>query len=245
MLYASYGLIRASARVMMEAAPEGIDPDAIGRALAAYSGVAEVHDLHIWEVTSGFPAISAHIVVDAGHDCHEIRRALSTTAARPLRARALDPAGRTRTRASAADADRGGRPWRRRLTRSAPPRRGASGDSAPVASSGKAGRQRATSSSRAWSRSRTDTGSTSGRYQHVAARLNEAGFAVYGLDHHGHGRSAGQARADITAPGRRGPRPADRHGVAGAKPRVCRNSCSDTAWAARSRCATRWHTRTG
>ncbi len=78
MLYASYGLIRASARVMMEAAPEGIDPDAIGRALAAHPGVAEVHDLHIWEVTSGFSAISAHIVVDAGHDCHEIRRALST-----------------------------------------------------------------------------------------------------------------------------------------------------------------------
>ena len=78
MLYAAYGLIRASARVMMEAAPEGIDPDGIGRALAAYPGVAEVHDLHIWEVTSGFPAISAHIVVDAGEDCHELRRALST-----------------------------------------------------------------------------------------------------------------------------------------------------------------------
>jgi cobalt-zinc-cadmium efflux system protein len=78
MLYAAYGLIRASARVMMEAAPEGIDPDSIGRELAAYPGVAEVHDLHIWEVTSGFPAISAHVVVDAGHDCHEIRRALST-----------------------------------------------------------------------------------------------------------------------------------------------------------------------
>jgi cobalt-zinc-cadmium efflux system protein len=77
MLYAAYGLIRASARVMMEAAPEGIDPDSIGRELAAYPGVAEVHDLHIWEVTSGFPAISAHVIVEAGHDCHEIRRALS------------------------------------------------------------------------------------------------------------------------------------------------------------------------
>jgi cobalt-zinc-cadmium efflux system protein len=77
MLHASFGLIKASVRVMMEAAPEGIDPDAIGQQLAAQSGVAEVHDLHIWEVTSGFPAISAHIVVDAGHDCHEVRRALS------------------------------------------------------------------------------------------------------------------------------------------------------------------------
>ena len=77
MLRAALGLIRASARVMMEAAPEGIDPETIGRVLAAHPGVAEVHDLHIWEVTSGFPAISAHVVVEAGHDCHEIRRALS------------------------------------------------------------------------------------------------------------------------------------------------------------------------
>ena len=59
MLYASYGLIRASVRVIMEASPEGIDPDAVGRTLAGWPGVAEVHDLHIWEVTSGFPAISS------------------------------------------------------------------------------------------------------------------------------------------------------------------------------------------
>jgi cobalt-zinc-cadmium efflux system protein len=77
MLHAAYGLIRASVRVMMEAAPEGVDPDAIGRLLAAQPGVAEIHDLHIWEVTSGFPAISAHVIVEPGHDCHEIRRALS------------------------------------------------------------------------------------------------------------------------------------------------------------------------
>ena len=77
MLQASRGLLRASVRVMMEAAPAGIDPDAIGRVLAGQAGVTEVHDLHIWEVTSGFPALSAHVVVDAGHDCHEVRRALS------------------------------------------------------------------------------------------------------------------------------------------------------------------------
>jgi len=77
MLYASRRLIRASVRVMMEAAPAGIDPDAIGRVLAGQAGVTEVHDLHIWEVTSGFPALSAHVVVDAGHDCHEVRRALT------------------------------------------------------------------------------------------------------------------------------------------------------------------------
>jgi cobalt-zinc-cadmium efflux system protein len=38
--------------------------------------VVEVHDLHVWEVTSGFPALSAHVVVRAGEDCHELRRTL-------------------------------------------------------------------------------------------------------------------------------------------------------------------------
>ncbi len=76
MLYASYGLLKASALVFMEAAPEGVDPDRIGHALAAHPHVVEVHDLHVWEVTSGFPALSAHVVVGAGYDCHELRRKL-------------------------------------------------------------------------------------------------------------------------------------------------------------------------
>ena len=78
LLYAAYGLLRESGRVFMEAAPAGLHPDQIGRTLAGYPGVVEVHDLHVWEVTSGFPALSAHIVVRAGDDCHELRRALQT-----------------------------------------------------------------------------------------------------------------------------------------------------------------------
>lgn len=76
MLRSAWGLIRAAGRVLMEAAPEGIDPDAIGRALAAQPGVVEVHDLHVWEVTSGFPALSAHVIVGADVDCHASRRDL-------------------------------------------------------------------------------------------------------------------------------------------------------------------------
>ncbi|MGI8414191.1 MAG: cation diffusion facilitator family transporter [Solirubrobacteraceae bacterium] len=76
LLYAAFGLLKASARVFMEAAPEGMEPDRIGRVLAEQPGVVEVHDLHVWEVTSGFPALSAHVVVRAGDDCHERRRAL-------------------------------------------------------------------------------------------------------------------------------------------------------------------------
>ena len=76
MLHASYGLLKESGRVFMEAAPSGLDPEQIGRALAAQPGVVEVHDLHVWEVTSGFPALSAHVVVKAGDDCHAHRRSL-------------------------------------------------------------------------------------------------------------------------------------------------------------------------
>jgi cobalt-zinc-cadmium efflux system protein len=76
LLHAAYGLIKESGRVFMEAAPAGLDPAEIGHTLAVQPGVVEVHDLHVWEVTSGFPALSAHVVVQAGDDCHERRRAL-------------------------------------------------------------------------------------------------------------------------------------------------------------------------
>jgi cobalt-zinc-cadmium efflux system protein len=76
MLNAAFGLLKASARVFMEAAPAGLDPSLIGNLLAQQPGVVQVHDLHVWEVTSGFPALSAHVVVRAGEDCHDLRRAL-------------------------------------------------------------------------------------------------------------------------------------------------------------------------
>jgi cobalt-zinc-cadmium efflux system protein len=78
MLWAAAGLLRASGRVMMEAAPQGIEPPEVGHALAAVRGVVEVHDLHVWEVTSGFTALSAHVVVAADADCHGLRRELQT-----------------------------------------------------------------------------------------------------------------------------------------------------------------------
>jgi len=76
MVRSGYALVKASARIFLEAAPEGLDPEAIGRALVAQPGVVEVHDLHVWEVTSGFPALSAHVLVGAEHDCHAARRGM-------------------------------------------------------------------------------------------------------------------------------------------------------------------------
>ncbi|MFF3671539.1 cation diffusion facilitator family transporter [Microtetraspora malaysiensis] len=75
MLKSGWGLVRASARVFMEAAPAGINPAEIGRRTAALDTVVEVHDLHVWEVTSGYPALSAHILVTPGADCHAVRLA--------------------------------------------------------------------------------------------------------------------------------------------------------------------------
>lgn len=76
MLRAAFTLLRASGRVFLEAAPEGFDPEEIGRAMAAAPEVVQVHDLHVWEVTSEFPALSAHVLVDERADCHRVRRDL-------------------------------------------------------------------------------------------------------------------------------------------------------------------------
>jgi cobalt-zinc-cadmium efflux system protein len=77
MLRSAYRLLVASARMFLEAAPTGVDPEAIGQALAAVPGIVEIHDLHVWEVTSGFPALSAHVLVEPDGDCHGARRELA------------------------------------------------------------------------------------------------------------------------------------------------------------------------
>jgi len=76
MARSGYSLVKASGRIFLEAAPEGLDPQAIGAALVGQAGVIEVHDLHVWEVGSGFPALSAHVLVSADRDCHAARRAM-------------------------------------------------------------------------------------------------------------------------------------------------------------------------
>ena len=76
MLHSAYGLLKASGRVFLEAAPEGLDVALVGRTLAEQPGVEEVHDLHVWEVTSGFCALSAHVRVGCDDDCHGVRASL-------------------------------------------------------------------------------------------------------------------------------------------------------------------------
>jgi cobalt-zinc-cadmium efflux system protein len=72
-LASSWTLLRESVGILLEGTPEGIDAEEVGRAMAAAEGVEEVHDLHIWTITSGFPSLTAHVLVAPGADCHGIR----------------------------------------------------------------------------------------------------------------------------------------------------------------------------
>jgi cobalt-zinc-cadmium efflux system protein len=81
MLRSGWRLLRDAGRVLLEAAPAGVDAPLVGRALAREPGVVEVHDLHVWEVTSGFPALAAHVLVAPGDDCHAVRRRLQRVVA--------------------------------------------------------------------------------------------------------------------------------------------------------------------
>jgi cobalt-zinc-cadmium efflux system protein len=81
MIWSSVQLLRESTAIFLERAPEDADPEAIGQALVAEADVVEIHDLHVWTVTSGFPALSAHVLVAPDADCHAARRRLERTLA--------------------------------------------------------------------------------------------------------------------------------------------------------------------
>ncbi len=73
-LASSVRLVREPLDVLMEAAPPGVDVDAIARSVGAVPGVREVHELHVWSVTAGFEALAAHVVVTRGADRDRARR---------------------------------------------------------------------------------------------------------------------------------------------------------------------------
>ncbi|MFI1993066.1 cation diffusion facilitator family transporter [Actinoplanes sp. NPDC020271] len=73
MAVAGVRLVRDSGRILLEAAPPGVDVDEIGAELAAVPAVTEIHDLHVWQITSGQTALSAHVIVADHADCHTTR----------------------------------------------------------------------------------------------------------------------------------------------------------------------------
>jgi cobalt-zinc-cadmium efflux system protein len=84
-LGSSWSILRDSVAILLETTPAGIDAQEVGRRMAAVEGVVEVHDLHIWTITSGFPALSAHVLVRRDDDCHARRRELEQLLAREFR----------------------------------------------------------------------------------------------------------------------------------------------------------------
>lgn len=72
-LASSWTILRDSVGILLEATPREVDAEEVGRAMVELPGVREIHDLHIWTITSGFPALSAHVLVDPGADCHGLR----------------------------------------------------------------------------------------------------------------------------------------------------------------------------
>src|SRR3954452_18999632 len=72
-LLGSWRLLREPFNVLMESAPEGIDVQDVGNAMCSVPGVREVHDLHVWTVTSGFPALAAHIRSEPSEPADEVR----------------------------------------------------------------------------------------------------------------------------------------------------------------------------
>ena len=103
-LVSAWDVLRESVGVLLEATPRGVDADAVGTAMAAAPGVVEVHDLHIWTITSGFPSLSAHVTVERGRGLPRDPARHGDAAPRALRARPHDAPGRARDRARAARA---------------------------------------------------------------------------------------------------------------------------------------------
>ena len=81
-LASSWKLLRESTNILLEATPKGVDAEKVGRRMVSSPGIQEVHDLHIWTITSGFPALSAHVLVGGDENCHARRRDLEAVLAR-------------------------------------------------------------------------------------------------------------------------------------------------------------------
>jgi len=76
--FSAWSVLRESVAVLLEAAPRDLDVDEVGQAIAEHPGVGEVHDLHIWTITSDYVALSAHVVVEEGNDCHARQREIAS-----------------------------------------------------------------------------------------------------------------------------------------------------------------------
>lgn len=70
-LWSAWGLLRDTTHVLMEGTPRGLDPVEVEATIAAQPGVHSVHHLHLWELASDVPSLSAHLRLDGPVDLHE------------------------------------------------------------------------------------------------------------------------------------------------------------------------------
>jgi cobalt-zinc-cadmium efflux system protein len=78
LIYSAYGLVRDAVDVLLEGVPRHLDLQRILREACELPGVVSIHDLHIWTVGPGFPAMSAHVDLAPGADPERVRRSLHT-----------------------------------------------------------------------------------------------------------------------------------------------------------------------
>jgi cobalt-zinc-cadmium efflux system protein len=78
LIYSAFGLVRDSVDVLLEGVPSHIDLQRILREACELPGVVSIHDLHVWTVGPGFPAMSAHVDLAPGADPERVRRSLHT-----------------------------------------------------------------------------------------------------------------------------------------------------------------------
>jgi cobalt-zinc-cadmium efflux system protein len=105
--WSSFVLLRESTRILLEVSPGGTEPHEVAEAMLAVPEVVDVHDLHVWTVGSGFPSLSAHVLVAPGADCHAIRLQLARLAASRF---GLEHSTLQVEHASAAQSERGSLP---------------------------------------------------------------------------------------------------------------------------------------
>lgn len=70
-IYSAWALLRQAIDILMERTPAHLNSDEVRRAMLAAPGIRDVHDLHIWTITSGMDSLSAHVSLRAGHEPHQ------------------------------------------------------------------------------------------------------------------------------------------------------------------------------
>ncbi|MFF2483214.1 cation diffusion facilitator family transporter [Paenibacillus sp. NPDC058071] len=71
-LRSAWGVIKHTLHILMEGTPTAVDQQEVKKTLSEIEGVVDVHDLHIWTITSGLDSLSCHLLVSEGTNCQEV-----------------------------------------------------------------------------------------------------------------------------------------------------------------------------